>query len=101
MEEWTPDPPSLAWPLTISLLLALLCPLVAIFYNPFPATALILVWFPSLIYGLIKFRLRGLWFLIGLPIALLAPASFFIMLCNAEPGDCGGWAFAPHFAPFW
>jgi hypothetical protein len=92
MSDWTADPPSLAWPLAISLMLALLCPLVAIFYNPFPATALILVWFPSLIYGLIKFRLRGLWFLIGLPVAFSPPFIFVAM-------KSGNWNF--HFAPFW
>jgi hypothetical protein len=92
MSDWTPDPPSKAWPLVISLTLALLCPAFLVFEYPLISVALILVWLLFLSYGFVRFGLRGLWFLIGLPLAFSPPFIFFAMVT-------GNWNF--HFAPFW
>jgi len=92
MPDWTPDPPNIAWPLAISLLLAFLCPAFFVFEHPLISIALILVWLLYLIYGFSRFGLRGVWFLIGLPLAFSPPFIFIAM-------KSGNWNF--HFAPFW
>ncbi len=48
---------------------------------------------PAIVYWLHRFKFRGLWFLLVLPIALSPVFIFFAMLCNAEPHQCNGWTF--------
>jgi hypothetical protein len=99
------DRPSMAKPLAIAFLLALVCPLVALTVNPIigvlMGAVISALALPVFVYGLIRFKYRGLWFLLVLPIALSPVFIFFAMLCNAEPHQCNGWTFAKHFAPFW
>jgi hypothetical protein len=96
------DRPSIAIPLAISLLLALICPVVALTVNPIMGiamgAAISALALPAIAYGLMRFKFRGLWFLLVLPIALSPVAIFSMMLCN-DLQNCGGWTF--HFAPFW
>ena len=96
------DRPSMARPLAIALLIALVCPVVALAINPIIGIATGAVMsalaLPAIVYGLMRFKFRGLWFLLVLPIALSPIAIFFAMLCNARQ-NCSGWTF--HFAPFW
>jgi hypothetical protein len=77
MVESRDDRPSMAVPLALSLTFALACSVVAILINPLIGIALIVLWLPSLIYGLIRFGLRGAWFPLGVPVALSAPGIFF------------------------
>ena len=96
------DRPSVARPLAIALLLALVCPFVALTVNPITGiaigAAMSALALPAIVYWLMRFKFRGLWFLLLLPIALSPIFIFFAMLCNARQ-NCGGWTF--HFAPFW
>lgn len=86
------------WMLVLSLVVALaafLCP-IFFFWTSSPKllsafhVCLILAtcWALLFIAGVLKFRKRGLWLLLGLPFALAWPAWYVLLVAACFGGDC-------------
>ena len=77
-----PNPPKMAPLLVLSLMTAVLsffAPLLVRSHGKMLGYFLFLVWIALVVFGIRKFHRKGLWLLVGTPIALLLPVVWILM----------------------